>query len=253
MKFSTFRSIKTKEGDNNSFGTMKEDVFRRDFSINALYYDPKDEYIIDFIGGFKDLKKRKVKPVIPLKTIFLEDPVRLIRAVKYSVMIEGDIPFFLRMRMKKHSREIMFTSPSRLTEEILKILKMENTAAVMRKLADSGILKYILPGVFEMQKNPYFYKSIEKFDRAKEKGRKKTDNISLILQPIIEDFLLNFICYDRDEKYSVREITEDVKSFLRPITPPNKDVSEAVRRILKRNGIRQKSIRRPSVKVKIEK
>ena len=245
--------MKSREGDNNSFGTMKEDVFRRDFSINALYYDPKDEYIIDFIGGFKDLKKRKVKPVIPLKTIFLEDPVRLIRAVKYSVMIEGDIPFFLRMRMKKHSREIMFTSPSRLTEEILKILKMENTSAVMRKLADSGILRYILPGVFEMQKNPYFYKSMEKFDEGKEKGRKNTDNISLILQPLIEDFLLNFICYDRDEKYSLREITEDVKSFLRPITPPNKDVSEAVRRILKRNGIRQKNIRRPSVKARIEK
>ena len=245
---STFRSSKSQEGDNNSFGTMKEDVFRRDFSINALYYDPKDEYIIDFIGGFKDLKKRKVKPVIPLKTIFLEDPVRLIRAIKYSVMIEGDIPFFLRMRMKKHSKEIMYTSPSRLTEEILKILKMDNTAVIMKKLAESGILKYILPGVFEMQKNRYFYKSIEKFDRAKEKGRRNTDNIGVILQPIIEDFILNFICFDKDEKYSMREITEDVKSFLRPITPPNKDVSEAVRRILKRNGIRLKNVRRPALK-----
>ena len=249
---STFRSSKSQEGDNNSFGTMKEDVFRRDFSINALYYEPKDEYIIDFIGGFKDLKKRKVKPVIPLKTIFLEDPVRLIRAVKYSVMIEGEIPFFLRMRMKKHSKEIMYTSPSRLTEEIIKILKMDNTSGIIKKLVESGILKYILPGVFEMQKNPYFYESLEKFDKDKAGGRKNTDNISVVLQPIIEDFILNFICFDRDEKYSVREITEDVKSFLRPITPPNKDVTEAIRKILKRNGIRMKTIRRPAVKPKAD-
>ncbi len=250
---STFRSNRGQDGDNNSFGTMKEDVFRRDFSINALYYDPKDEYIIDFINGFRDLKKRKVKPVIPLKTIFLEDPVRLIRAVKYSVMIEGEIPFFLRMRMKKHSREIMYTSPSRLTEEILKILKMDNTAAVLRKLAVSGIFKYILPGVFEMQKNSYFYESLEKYDRDKEKGRKNTENISVVLQPIIEDFILNFICFDREEKYSLREITEDVKSYLRPITPPNKDISEAVRKILKRNGIRLKNVRRPSIKNNLKK
>ena len=245
---STFRSSKSQDGDNNSFGTMKEDVFRRDFSINALYYDPKDEYIIDFIGGFKDLKKRKVKPVIPLKTIFLEDPVRLIRAVKYSVMIEGEIPFFLRMKMKKHAKQIMFTSPSRLTEEILKILKMENTSGILKKLSSSGILKYILPGVYEMQKNPFFYETLERYDNDKKKGRKPSDNISVILQPIIDDFILNFICFDRDEKYSIREIIEDVKSFLRPITPPNKDVAEAVRKIMKRNGIRQKSIRRPVIK-----
>ncbi len=75
--------------------------------------------------------------------------------------------------MKKHSKEIMYTSPSRLTEEIIKILKMENTAGIMKKLTESGILKYILPGVFEMQKNPYFYESLEEFDKDKASGRKK--------------------------------------------------------------------------------
>jgi hypothetical protein len=69
----------------------------------------------------------------------------------------------------------------------------------------------------------------------------------LILQPIIEDYILKFICIDSDEKYSLREVTEDVKSFLRPITPPNKDVIEAVKKILKRNGIRLKIIRRTSI------
>ncbi len=245
---STFRSISSSEGDNNSFGTMKEDVWRRDFSINALYYDPRDEYIIDFTGGYKDLKKRIVKPVIPLKTIFLEDPVRLIRAVKYSVMIEGDIPFILKMKMKKHSKEIMYTSPSRLTEEIMKILKMDDTTAVLKRLASSGILRYILPGVFEIQKNQFFYDRIKTFDNEKKNGRVNTEQLSVILQPLIEDFILNVICFDREEKYSVKDITEDIKSFLRPITPPNKDVSEAVRKILKRNRIRIKIIRKAALR-----
>ena len=79
-EISTFRAPNTVTGDNNCFGTMKEDVWRRDFSINALYYSPKTEQVIDFVGGFKDLKRRFVRPIIPLNIILQEDPVRLISA-----------------------------------------------------------------------------------------------------------------------------------------------------------------------------
>ena len=129
-------------------------------------------------------------------------------------MIEGDIPFILKMKMKKHSKEIMYTSPSRLTEEIMKILKMDDTT-LFKRLASSGILRYILPGVFEIQKNQFFYDRIKTFDNEKKNGRVNTEQLSVILQPLIEDFILNVICFDREEKYSVKDITEDIKSFLR--------------------------------------
>ena len=243
---STFRSGNTETKDNNSFGTMAEDVWRRDFTINSLYFCPKEEQIIDFTGGYKDIKKKLVKPVIPLKTIFLEDPVRIIRAVKYSVMIGGDLPFFLKMRIKRHSKELVSCSPSRLTEEILKILKSEHTAEIFQKLADLGILKIVLPGVCEILKNRYFYERMENFDALKKSGRVSTDKISALLQPLIEDYIVKFLNFDIEAARTMREIVEDVKFFMRPITPPNRDISEAVKKVIKQNRIRIKPVVRLS-------
>ncbi len=238
---STFRSGNADtNGENNSFGTMAEDVWRRDFTINALYFCPKDEQIIDFTGGYKDLKKKLVKPVIPLKTIFLEDPVRIIRAVKYSVMIGGDLPFILKMRIKRHAKELIYCSPSRLTEETLKIMKTEHSAEIFKRLAVLGILKLVLPGVFEIQKNSFFYERINEFDSQKRAGKVSTESISVLLQPLIEDFIVNVLNFEIESARTMKEIFDDVKSFLHPITPPNKDIADAVKKIIKQNRIKVK-------------
>ena len=94
IEVSTFRSLEAGTF-NNLFGTIEEDALRRDFSINALYYDPVDQTIIDFVGGYQDLRIRRLKPMIPLSQIFSEDPVRMIRAVKYSVTTGCKIGFLL--------------------------------------------------------------------------------------------------------------------------------------------------------------
>ena len=81
FEVSTFRSIA--EGSiGNVFGTMDEDVQRRDFSLNALYYDPLKEQVIDYVHGVEDIRRKLVRPIIPLDRIFVEDPVRMLRAVK---------------------------------------------------------------------------------------------------------------------------------------------------------------------------
>lgn len=237
---STFRSGNNGAADNNSFGTMAEDVWRRDFTINSLYYCTREEQIIDFTGGYRDLKKKLVKPVIPLKTIFLEDPFRIIRAVKYSVMIEGDLPFILKMRIKRHAKELIYCSPSRLTEEVIKILKTDYSAEILRRLALLGILKLVLPGVYEIQKNSYFYERISEFDMKKREGAVDTDNIPSLLKPLIEDFIVRVLGFEIEESFTIKEIVEDVKSYLRPITPPNRDVSDAVKQIIKKNKIKVK-------------
>ena len=91
FEVSTFRSIC--EGSvGNSFGTIDEDVQRRDFTINALYYDPIQKQVIDYVGGMRDIKKHILRPVIPLDHIFIEDPVRMLRAVKYSATKPSSSP-----------------------------------------------------------------------------------------------------------------------------------------------------------------
>ena len=92
---STFRSIA--EGSvGNEFGTIDEDVQRRDFSMNALYYDPVQEHVIDYVGGVKDIRKGILRPVIPLDRIFVEDPVRMLRAIKYSAKTKSNLSFIMR-------------------------------------------------------------------------------------------------------------------------------------------------------------
>ena len=83
FEVSTFRS--TAEGSiGNDFGSMDEDVMRRDFTLNALYYDPLQEQVIDYVGGVRDIRKGALKPVIPLDRIFVEDPVRMYRPFSFD-------------------------------------------------------------------------------------------------------------------------------------------------------------------------
>ena len=237
-EISTFRAPNTVTGDNNCFGTMKEDVWRRDFSINALYYSPKTEQVIDFVGGFRDLKRRIVRPIIPLNIIFQEDPVRLIRAAKFSVMINGDIPLLLKLFIIFNAYRIVTVSSSRLTEEIFKIMKMENTTGVFRKMARLNILRYILPGVYEIQKKSLFYETLENFDRAKKEDKLDLSKSSTLLEPLITDYLEAVVFYDDVANQTISEVMESLKTFLRPIVPPNVALVEAIRSVMSKNGFK---------------
>ena len=237
-EISTFRAPNTVTGDNNCFGTMKEDVWRRDFSINALYYSPKTEQVIDFTGGFKDLKRRIVRPIIPLNIIFQEDPVRLIRAAKFSVMINGDIPLLLKLFIIFNAYRIVTVSSSRLTEEIFKIMKMDNTTDVFRKMARLNILRYILPGVYEIQKKSLFYETLEKYDQDKREGKLDLSKSSTLLEPLITDYLEAVVFYDDVANQTISEVMESLKTFLRPIVPPNVALVEAIRNVMSKNGFK---------------
>ena len=239
---STFRSAQKGNTDNNTFGTMAEDAWRRDFTVNALYYCPKEEQIIDFTGGYKDLKKRVVKPIIPLKTIFLEDPVRIIRAIKYSVIINGDIPFVLKLRIKKHAKELICCSASRLTEEIIKIMKTGCSSSIFKKLSSLGIFKLILPNIYNIQKDKCFYETLNNFDDKIKNSTLSSVGISVLFQPLIEKYMLDVLNPEDNHLETMAEVLEDVKSFLKPLTPPNNDITDAVKSILKRNNIKLKNV-----------
>ena len=110
FEVSTFRS--NADGSiGNDFGTIEQDVMRRDFTMNALYYDPLQEQVIDYVGGVRDIKKHVLRPVIPLETIFVEDPVRMLRAVKYSATTDAKMTFNLRHKIKQSATLLNQVSP----------------------------------------------------------------------------------------------------------------------------------------------
>ena len=149
FEVSTFRS--NADGSvGNDFGTIEQDVQRRDFTMNALYYDPLQEQVIDYVGGVRDIKKHILRPVIPLETIFEEDPVRMLRAVKYSATTDAKMTFNLRHKIKQSASLLSQVSPSRITEELLKIINNVHASKIVADAIETDLFMYLQPSVSAM-------------------------------------------------------------------------------------------------------
>ena len=165
IEVSTFRSLpdhrmvknQSKDADlllkkDNNFGTAKEDAARRDFTVNALYYDPRNESIIDFVGGYEDIKNKVVKVVGDPDISFREDPVRMLRAVKISVLHNLAIEKNTSKAIKKNRFEIEKASSSRMLEEYNKIYRTIETANILKGLAENQLLEVLYKEAFEGSK-----------------------------------------------------------------------------------------------------
>ena len=144
FEVSTFRSIK--DGPTgNTFGTIEEDVLRRDFSLNALFYDPLKQLVVDYVEGMRDIRRQLIRPIIALPYIFTDDPVRMIRAVKYGAVTGFKLPLSLKWRIRRESGLLAEVSPSRLTEEIFKILHSSHVRTIVENLDALGLYCYLQP------------------------------------------------------------------------------------------------------------
>jgi len=127
----------------NTFGTPEEDAFRRDFTINALFYDIATFSVIDYVGGLDDLHHRVVRSIGDPLVRFVEDPVRMLRAVALAARLDFTIdpPVVDAIRQLRH--EIARSSPPRLLEEYYKILRAGSAEKTFRGLAEVGLLEPI--------------------------------------------------------------------------------------------------------------
>ena len=239
IEVSTFRSNEP-GADNNDFGTLEEDVERRDFSINALYYDPRREQIIDFVGAMKDIKSRRMRSLLPLATTFEEDPVRMIRAVKYSAAGGFSMPFALKKSIRRFRSELARVSTSRMTEEVFKIFEGGNATPIVRAAEQYGLLEFLIPDLREKifgrgGKRGFreFLSSLEELDGAVggDEGLPRGEVIRRVYGPYLE--LPEGIEFDLLFKGAFRGF----KDLLAPLTPPNADVELAVRTLFDDLGI----------------
>ncbi len=129
----------------NTFGTPEEDAFRRDFTINALFYDIATFSIIDYVGGLRDLKERVVRSIGDPAERFQEDPVRMLRAVALAARLDFAIDPPVAEAIRACGAEIARSAPARLLEECYKILRAGSAERTFRWLADTGLLGSITP------------------------------------------------------------------------------------------------------------
>ena len=108
---------------NNSFGTLEEDAFRRDLTINALFYEIEGRTVIDYVGGVEDLNRGIIRMVGDPDLRFSHDPVRMLRVVRHAARTGFTIDTATLKALQRHSGELMLCPPSRLRDEILKDLR----------------------------------------------------------------------------------------------------------------------------------
>jgi poly(A) polymerase len=154
VEVSTFRAADpdTSEKDehgrvlrDNVFGTQEEDARRRDFTINALYFDPITEEVIDFHGGLADLKKRVLRVIGDPETRYREDPIRMLRAVRLGAKLGLTLDPATREPIRELAPLLERVPPARLFDEMLKLLLSGHASACLRQLRDVGLHKGVLP------------------------------------------------------------------------------------------------------------
>jgi poly(A) polymerase len=129
----------------NVFGSMEEDARRRDFTVNALYYDCRSGEVIDYHGGLADLKKRRLRMIGDPETRFREDPVRMLRAVRLAAKLGLTIDGATRAPIRRLAPLLEHVPPPRLFEEMLKLLLSGHASACLRQLRHEGLHKGVLP------------------------------------------------------------------------------------------------------------
>lgn len=134
----------------NVFGTAEEDALRRDFTINALFYDVDDNVVIDYVGGAKDLEERVIRTIGDPLIRFPEDPVRILRAIKFAARLSFHIDPATYDAMVQFAPDLQKCAAPRLAEELLKLLSCGAAAAAFELLERTGVLTVILPQLAQM-------------------------------------------------------------------------------------------------------
>lgn len=127
------------------YGTPDEDAWRRDFTINGLFYNIADYSVIDYVGGLADLEAGVVRTIGPARERFGEDPVRMMRAVEYSARLGFTLDDDLSDAMHDLFQEIRRAAPARIAYELLESLKGGHAGPIFRGLEDFGFLREVLP------------------------------------------------------------------------------------------------------------
>jgi poly(A) polymerase len=158
IETSTFRATPRHEDENellirrdNVFGTATEDAQRRDFTINGLFYDVEAEQVIDYIGGIDDLEARLVRTIGDPDIRFREDPVRMLRAIKFAARLGFDIEPRTYAALVRHRDEIKKCSPVRVVEEVYRLLRggaARRSLELLRQTSIDSVLSSRLAAMF---------------------------------------------------------------------------------------------------------
>jgi poly(A) polymerase len=202
----------------NTFGTPEEDAFRRDFTINALFYDIGTYSIIDYVGGLHDLENRLIRSIGDPGTRFVEDPVRMLRAVVFAARLDFSIDEPILDAFETHRHEIGRAAPARLMEEYFKILRSGAAEKTFRMLKETRLLREITPELDAA--GPAVWEALARLDRYRQQFPGAPDTLT---NPILAGTLLAPLgLAGRERRFSADPLERRVELGMLPI--PRRDV-----------------------------
>ena len=161
--------LNPKQHHDNTFGTPEEDAFRRDFTINALFYDIGTYSIIDYVGGLQDLKDGLIRCIGDPNERFQEDPVRMLRAIVMASRLNFRLDRPIVDAIATHRNLMGTASPARLIEEYYKILRSGYAELTFRGLAEHRLLDPVTPEIQRGAKNQAVWESLAALDAYRRK------------------------------------------------------------------------------------
>ena len=129
----------------NVYGTLEEDALRRDFTVNALYYNSKDHSLIDFANGYQDIRQKCLRMIGDAPERYREDPVRMLRAARFAAKLGFEIEPSTAQPIHELAPLMRNVSPARLFDEVLKLLQSGHGEASFRQLKRFGLFQYLFP------------------------------------------------------------------------------------------------------------
>jgi len=172
----------------NIYGSIDEDVIRRDFTANSLYLDPVKLEVLDFLGGVDDISAKKLVSIGDATTRFREDPVRMLRVVRFAAKLGFDMESEALSIIENEGKLLSHVSPARLFEEVLKLFHGGAAHRTYEKLREYGLFKYLFPFTDQM--------AVLDVEGMPELALKNTDIRVLAGKPVIPAFLFACMLWD---------------------------------------------------------
>jgi poly(A) polymerase len=216
IEVATFRSGENTDSlitRDNNWGSPEEDALRRDFTINGLFYDPSSHSVIDYVGGWDDIHKGVLQSIGDPKVRFKQDPVRMIRLLKFKARFGFSISPECEEALDHCKEEIMKSSPARILEEMLRMLESGSASNFFRLMSESDLLELLFPCLTHFIQGEHgeeVFTFLKQADNLNKNGLKGTLDRNVLASCLLYPIL----CHEVDRKFLSKDIVPHIGDIM---------------------------------------
>lgn len=207
FEVSTFRAGEMTETlitNDNVWGDEEQDVLRRDFTINGLFYNPHTQEIIDYVGGIEDIQKRLLRTIGDPEVRFRQDPVRMLRLLKFHARLDFTIDADTQAALIRCRQEIKKSSPARLLEEFLRMFESCAAARFIHAFLQHGFMTVLFPPLANAFRSVHGQRMLQFIEAADQVNRAATRYpiersvlIAALIYPLLEALIQDQVTHGK--------------------------------------------------------